>query len=105
MSKHKEPSSAEILAGVVSGNAKTITVDAVRPISYRVPIRLLARIDALADKSSKSRNFMITSLIDIGLDELTVRLDEEVMEEISAFESRHMQMMLDAGDIESQREG
>lgn len=104
MAKHHEVSNAEILASVILGSGKTITVDTVRPISYRIPIRLLARIDALADKSSKSRNFMITSLIELGLDDLTPYLGEEGMEEILSRESVHMSEMMGSGDIESQRE-
>jgi predicted DNA-binding protein len=104
MAKHKEVSNTEILASVILGSGKTLTVDAVRPISYRIPIRLLARIDALADKSSKSRNFIITSLIEIGLDDLTPHLGDEGMQEILSRESVHMHEMMGSGDIESQRE-
>jgi hypothetical protein len=104
MAKHHEVSNAEILASIVLGSGKTITVDAVRPISYRIPIRLLARIDALADKSSKSRNFMITSLIELGLDDLMPLLGDEGTGEILSRESVHMQEMMGSGDIESQRE-
>ena len=104
MTKHQEVSNAEILASVILGTGKTITVDTVRPISYRIPIRLLARIDALADKSSKSRNFMITSLIELGLDDLMPLICGEGLEEILSRESAHMHEMMGSGDIESQRE-
>lgn len=38
-----------------------------RPVSYRVPLRLLAEIDALASITRQSRNSTITSLIEAGV--------------------------------------
>lgn len=39
----------------------------VRPVSYRVPVRLLCEIDALAQLTQQSRNTTISSLIEAGL--------------------------------------
>ena len=39
----------------------------VRPVSYRVPLRLLAEIDALASITRQSRNSTITTLIEAGV--------------------------------------
>ena len=104
MEKHQEVSNAEILASVILGTGKTTSIDTVRPISYRIPIRLLARIDALADKSSKSRNFLITSLIELGLDDLNDCLGDEGMQEIGEREGVHLNALIGAADIESNRE-
>lgn len=39
----------------------------IRPVSYRVPLRLLAEIDALASITRQSRNLTITTLIEAGV--------------------------------------
>jgi hypothetical protein len=39
----------------------------VKPVSYRVPLRLLAEIDALASITRQSRNTTITTLIEAGV--------------------------------------
>lgn len=39
----------------------------VKPVSYRVPLRLLAEIDALASMTGQSRNTTITTLIEAGV--------------------------------------
>ncbi len=40
---------------------------AFKPVSYRVPLRLLAEIDALASITRQSRNSTITTLIEAGI--------------------------------------
>jgi predicted DNA-binding protein len=104
MQKHEEVSNAEILASIVCGTGKAFSVDVVRPISYRIPVRLLARIDALADKSGKSRNYMITNLIELGLDELDEFFNEEQVIDIHERTRAHMNDLMGASDIQSEKE-
>lgn len=105
MSKTQEPSKAEILASVVSGIAETINVESVRAVSYRVPVRLLARVDALASKSKKSRNFILSELVEIGLDETFVLLDQADIEELMSREMHNLQQLLDGAEVESSING
>ena len=49
---------------------------AVKSVSYRVPLRLLAEIDALASITRQSRNFTITTLIEAGIQAVRAELSD-----------------------------
>src|SRR5437870_4513812 len=82
----QEVSAADVLASVVSGTAKNRMTAAVRAISYRVPVSSLARVDALASKTGKSRNAILNMLVDAGLEEVFLRLSQEHLEEVQSRE-------------------
>lgn len=101
MSKVNEVSAAEMLASVVSGSGEHISVMSVKPISFRIPLDALARVDALAGKANKSRNAMLNMLVDVGLQEVLRRLPEKTFEEIQSRENHAFQQLLDDGQLES----
>ncbi|MDO8291229.1 MAG: hypothetical protein Q7T44_18620 [Parvibaculum sp.] len=81
-----EVSAADALASIVSGTGKSTLKAVVHPVSYRAPVHLLARVDALAAKSGKSRNAMINLLVDVGLEEVLSRLSDDDFEEVQSRE-------------------
>lgn len=96
-----EVSAAEMLAAVVSGSGEHLSVMAIKPISFRIPLTALARVDALAYKANKSRNAMLNMLVDVGLEEVLRHLPENTFQEIQSRESNAMQQFLNDGEVES----
>lgn len=95
MSEVQDVSAVDVLASVVSGTGKHRSISVARPVSYRVPIATLARVDALAEKAGKSRNSMLNMLVDVGLEELFSRLSQENLEEVQSREMYAIQVLLD----------
>lgn len=84
-------SQAEHVAGILSGTAKTILTSATRGVAYRAPIHLLAIIDAMATHSGTSRNSMINSLLEVGIDEVRENLDQiDVIAKLSILEGDYL---------------
>lgn len=96
---HDIPSEVEIVAGLVSGTAQTETINAVRSVSYRVPIHLLARIDAMAELAGKSRNAMLNAVVSAGLDEVEKVLPSDVLANVQERSWNNLQALI--GDTES----
>ena len=84
---NQEISNAEFLAAVVAGTVKQSSIHSLKPIAYRVPVWLLARVDALAQKSGKSRNSMLNSLLEVGLDALFPLLNPADAQDVNERES------------------
>lgn len=84
---NQEISNAELLAAVVAGTVKQSSIHSLKPIAYRVPVSLLARVDALAQKSGKSRNSMLNSLLEVGLDALFPLLNPADAQDVTQRES------------------
>jgi hypothetical protein len=96
-----EVSAAEMLAAVVSGSGEHLSVMAVKPISFRIRLNALVRVDALAHKANKSRNAMLNMLVDVGLEEVLARLSKETFEEVQSRESHAFQSLLNDNQLES----
>jgi len=64
---NEEITQAEILASILEGTGQTKTVSLIRPVNYRAPIHFLAVIDAMAEHAGKSRSFMMSRLINVGI--------------------------------------
>lgn len=79
---HEEPSQLEIVAGLVAGTVEQKTRMVVRPISYRIPVIDLARIDAMAELAMKSRNAMLNAVVSAGLDEIEKELPDHVRDDV-----------------------
>ena len=77
---------AEQTAAIVEGTAKTDYVGPSKVISVRLPSSVAARVQALAQKSGKTRNAMVSSLLEVGLEEVRKLLSEETVEELHAIE-------------------
>lgn len=87
-------SQAEHVAAILSGTAKTTMTAATRAVAYRAPIHILAVVDAMAAHSGKSRNSMLNSLLQVGIDEVRENLDQiDIIQKLSVLESEHLQAL------------
>lgn len=76
-------SAAEQAAAIVEGTGKSEYIGMTKVISVRIPVFLLLHLQALAHKSSKTRNATICTLLEVGLEEVEQRLSTETRAEIS----------------------
>ena len=69
-------------AGIIEGRAKTEYMGSTKVISVRLPLTLEAEVQAFAHKSGRSRNAMISILLEVGMEEVRKHLSDETAEEI-----------------------
>ena len=77
---------ADHAAAIVEGRGKTDYVGTTKLITIRIPMHLAVQLQAMAQKSGKSRNATISTLLEVGLEEVRDRLDEATMTELLAIE-------------------
>ena len=77
---------ADHAAAIVQGRSKTEYVGATKLITIRIPMPLAVHLQAMAQKSGKSRNATIATLLDVALEEVRERLDDETIQELQAIE-------------------
>jgi hypothetical protein len=56
-------------------------------VSYRVPMHILVTVDAMAAEARKSRNAMLNMLVQVGIDEVREKLDQDVAERLTVQEA------------------
>ena len=77
---------ADHAAAIVEGRGKTEYGGATKLITIRIPMPLAVQLQAMAQKSGKSRNATIATLLEVALEEVRERLDESTLEELQAIE-------------------
>lgn len=77
---------AEHAAAIVEGRGKTDYIGPSRVISVRLPSSVAARVQALAHKSSKTRNATVATLLEVGLEEVRKLLSDETVAELHEIE-------------------
>jgi hypothetical protein len=77
---------ADHAAAIVQGRGKTEYVGTTKLITIRIPMPLAVHLQAMAQKSGKSRNATIATLLDVALEEVRERLDDETIQELQAIE-------------------
>lgn len=92
---------AEHAAAIVEGTASTRWTAPTKVISVRLPALLFAEVSALAHKSGKTRNSMICTLLEVGVEEVTTRLTPETKTALSAIRS---ELLTDLGETVSHSE-
>lgn len=92
---------AEHAAGIVEGTASTRWTAVTKVISVRLPVSLFAEVSALAHKSGKTRNAMICTLLEVGVEEVTTRLTPETKTALGAIRS---DLLTDLGETVSHSE-
>ena len=71
---------------------KLVRASAVSPASNGgCGLKLAAQVQALANKSGKTRNATIATLLEVGLEEVRGRLSPETIEELEAIEQEVLQ--------------
>jgi len=82
----EEISAAEHAAALVEGKAKSTYIGATKVTSVRLPAHLSVQLQALAQKSGKTRNATFAMLLEVGLEEVRSRLSDEVCQELHEIE-------------------
>lgn len=77
---------ADHAAAIIEGRGRSEYVGASKLITIRIPMHLAVQLQAMAHKSGKSRNATISTLLEVGLDEVWERLDESTQEQLSTIE-------------------
>ncbi len=74
------PAAAEV-ASIIEGRGESSYIGSTKVISVRLPEHLVVRLQALAHKSSKTRNAMIVNLLEVGVEEVIKLLKPETLQE------------------------
>ena len=77
---------ADQAAAIVEGRGKTEYFGTTKLITIRIPMPLAVQLQAMAQKSGKSRNATIATLLEVGLEEVRERLDETTLEDLQTIE-------------------
>ena len=77
---------ADHAAAIVEGRGKTEYVGVSKLITIRIPMHLAIQLQSMAQKSGKSRNATIATLLEVGLEEVRERLDLQTIEELREIE-------------------
>lgn len=72
---------AQFLAGVLSGASSISTLGPRKSVMYRGAQSTLTIIDSMAEQANVSRNSMMTTLLNIGIDEVIKNLDQKALSE------------------------
>lgn len=97
-----EVSNTEHVAAMLSGNATTKSISAVKVVAYRVPMHLLGPVDGMAKTAGKSRNAMLNLLVQVGIDEVRKQLSDDAAEALVLAESEAFSLLLgDASPTET----
>jgi predicted DNA-binding protein len=78
---------ADHAAAIVEGRGKTEYVGTTKLITIRIPMPLAVQLQAMAQKSGKSRNATIATLLEVGLEEVRERLDESTLADLQTIET------------------
>lgn len=78
---------ADHAAAIVQGRGKTEYIGTTKLITIRIPMPLAVQLQAMAQKSGKSRNATIATLLEVGLEEVRERLDESTLADLQTIET------------------
>lgn len=76
-------SAADHAAGIVERRGKTEYVGVSKVLSVRIPLHLFVDLQALAHVSGKSRNAMLSTLLEVGVEEVKARLEPATLKDLS----------------------
>lgn len=93
-----EISEAQHVAGIVNGTANTEALTATRGTSVRLSLSLLARLDAYAGVSGKTRNYMVERMLEVGMEETAKHLDDDTLEKLHGLYQDNVHDMLFEGN-------
>lgn len=98
------PTSAEHVAGMISGTATTRSKAIVRPVLVRIPINQLINIDAMCQLAGKSRSQMVVNLLEVGLDGVNRELQDDARQRLHDVVSQIALELVDDSSNESDDE-
>ena len=78
-----EPTKAEVLAGLITRQARTSIVTATVQRSHRFPLHLMVQIENMAELAGSPVSLIINELLECGLEAVRKELPEHVAEKIA----------------------
>lgn len=78
-----EPTKAEVLAGLVTGNARFEQVGGAVQRSHRFPLHIFVQIENLARMADTSVSVIVNQLLECGLEAVRKELPEDVAEQVA----------------------
>lgn len=81
---------ADHVAALVEGNAETNYMGVTKVLSARLPLTQVVELEAIAEKSGKTRNAMLSLLLAVGIEEVRAGLKTKTLKEINASISQKM---------------
>lgn len=90
-------SEAEHVAGIIQGTANTEALAVTRATSVRLPLSLIARLDAFAGVSGKTRNYIIDRMLEVGMEETTKHLDKVTLKNLNRLYQDNIRYALEEG--------
>lgn len=88
-------SEAQHVAGIIEGTANTEALNATKGTSVRLPLFMLARLDAFAGVSGKTRNYIIERMLEVGMEETAKHLEEETLQKLHTLFQDNARYLLD----------
>lgn len=95
-----EVTSADMVAAAIERTGTSRMAAVVQGVHYRAPLTTLARVNAMAKRAGKSRNSMMTMLLNVGLEQVQLSLGKKVAREVSKMEVEELSELM-AGQNES----
>lgn len=87
-------SEAQHVAGIIEGTANTEALHAMKGTSVRLPLILLARLDAFAGVAGKTRNYIIERMLEVGMEETVKHLEDETLQKVHMLYQDNIQDVL-----------
>ena len=81
---------ADHVAALVEGSAETNFLGVTKVLSARLPITQVVELEAIAEKSGKTRNAMLSMLLAVGIEEVRAGLKPKTIKEINASVNQRM---------------
>jgi len=91
MQSSYQPTAAEHLASLVTGNAESAYIGAAVQRSHRFPLQLFIQIENLAQMGGIPISMVINELIEAGLEAVRQKLPEEVLTKIGIATNEQLQ--------------
>jgi len=97
-----EPTTAEIIASQVIGSGRSGYTGVVVPATLRLPAHLMAHADELAHRAKISRNFMLSQLIEAGIDAVFSNLNDADLQAIHDGSARRLSDFLPSTEMNAE---
>ncbi|WP_180125031.1 hypothetical protein [Acinetobacter sp. YH12080] len=98
-----DPSNLEILVAEVKGTGQSEYWGLAKQIPLRLELPIFARVEALHEMISQNqktpRNKVLNDLINIALDEVMKKLDDETVEKLNQMSGHHYQAFIDSCEV------
>ena len=86
---------ADAVASLIAGTGRIEHKGQVHAVMARLPIYTVSKLDAIANRTGKSRTGAMQLLLSVGWEEVTSRLSEPLLEQLLLADAEAMAKLLD----------